>query len=61
MKQLFALLLILPLLLMAVPASAEYQIGDHVEDFTLPDSDDNMVNLYDYADRIVVMAWWSPG
>ncbi len=36
----------------------EYQIGDHVEDFELPDSQGNRVSLYDYADRIVIMPWW---
>lgn len=39
----------------------EYQIGDHVEDFELPDSQGNTVHLYDYSDMIVLLAWWENG
>ena len=45
----------------AGPASAVYQIGDHVNDFTLPDAYGNNVSLYDYQDYIVVLAFWFYG
>jgi len=44
--------------LAASPAGAVYQVGDHVSDFTLPDGQGNMVSLYDYQDRIVLLAFW---
>jgi hypothetical protein len=40
------------------PASAVYQIGEHVSDFTLRNSYNQWVSLYDYSDRIVVLAFW---
>jgi cytochrome oxidase Cu insertion factor (SCO1/SenC/PrrC family) len=40
------------------PAMAVYRVGDHVNDFTLPDTHGNMVSLYDYQDRIVLLAFW---
>ena len=61
MKRLTVLLLIVFLLSFVVPAFAQYTEGDHVEDFQLPDQQGNMVNLYDYQDWIVLIAWWTPG
>ena len=61
MKRLTVLLLIVLLVFLTVPAAAEYQIGDHVEDFELPDSQGNTVHLYDYSDMIVLLAWWENG
>ena len=40
---------------------AEYQIGQHVNNFTLPDAYGNSVSLYDYQDRIVILAFWFTG
>ena len=40
------------------PAIAEYHVGDHVDDFTLPNASGNNVSLYDYQDCIVVLAFW---
>jgi peroxiredoxin len=42
-------------------AQAQYQVGDHIENFTLPDTSGNMVSLYDYIDRLVVLAFWENG
>ena len=42
-------------------ASAQYAVGDTAANFTLPDSGRNMVSLYDYADRIVLIEFWNPG
>ena len=55
--------MILLLLLLSLPmtALAEYLPGEHVNDFTLPDSYGNDVSLYDYSDYIVVMAFWENG
>ena len=49
------------LLCMIGPANAVYQIGDHVNNFTLPNQFNEQVSLYDYQDRIVVMAFWFYG
>jgi len=43
---------------LAGPASALYLVGDHVNDFTLPNAYGNNVSLYNYQDRIVVLAFW---
>jgi hypothetical protein len=40
------------------PASAVYQIGDQVTNFTLRNSYNQWVSLYDYSDRIVLLAFW---
>jgi len=61
MKKLLLLLLVLPILLLSIPAVAQYQVGEHVDDFTLPDHNNRPVNLYDYQDRIVVLGFWSDG
>jgi len=42
----------------AGPAIAEYHVGDPVADFTLPNAYGTNVSLYDYQDRIVVLAFW---
>lgn len=60
MKKLSALVLF-ALLLLIIPSFAEYQVGDHVVDFTLPDTSGNPVSLYDYSDRIVIMPFWEAG
>jgi peroxiredoxin len=41
-------------------ALAEYQYGDHVTNFTLPDTGRNPVSLYDYSDQIVMLFFWEP-
>jgi peroxiredoxin len=43
---------------LAGPASAVYQVGDHVNNFTLPNAYGNNVSLYDYQDRIMVLTFW---
>jgi hypothetical protein len=40
------------------PVSAVYQLGDHVANFTLRNWDNQWVSLYNYNDRIVVLAFW---
>ena len=40
------------------PATAVYQIGEHVNDFTLRNWDNQWMSLYDYSDQIVVLAFW---
>lgn len=52
------------LLLMASPAAAQYQIGDVVQDFTLPDLQGNPASLYSHLGHIVVLNFfttWCPG
>ncbi len=46
------------MLLGAGLASAAYQVGDHIDDFTLNDSDGNPVNLYDYAGKVIFINFW---
>lgn len=60
MKKLLGVL-ILSFALVPAAAFAEYMIGDHVEDFILPDTSGNMVSLYDYSDYIVVIPFWESG
>ena len=43
---------------LAGPASALYLVGDHVNDFTLPNAYGQQVSLYDYQDCIVMMPFW---
>ncbi len=45
-------------LILVSSAFAEYQIGEHVNDFTLPDAYGNPVSLYDYQDQIVILTFW---
>ena len=52
---LFTLLVVIAL---GGTALAQYEVGDTVADFTLPDSAGNMVSLYDYSDRIVFCYFW---
>ena len=53
-----ATVIFLLFLFMVAPAGAVYLVGDHVNDFTLPDAYGNQVSLYDYQDRIVALAFW---
>lgn len=48
----------LALLLSAGLTSAAYQVGDHIDDFTLNDSDGNPVNLYDYEGKVIFINFW---
>jgi len=43
---------------MTGPASALYQVGDHVNDFTLPNAYGQQISLYDYQDCVVMMPFW---
>ena len=60
MKHFLGLLLI-GLLLFPLTTKAEYQVGEHVDDFSLPGSLGDTVSLYDYSDRIVVIPFWESG
>jgi cytochrome oxidase Cu insertion factor (SCO1/SenC/PrrC family) len=60
MKKVVVLLAVVLILCVGM-AFAEYQPGDHVNDFTLSDSSGNMVSLYDYSDEIVVLFFWEDG
>ena len=52
------LLVALGLLLLISIAAAQYQVGDPVSDFTLQDSNGDLVSLYDYSDQIIFLAFW---
>ncbi len=52
---------ILILFMLPLIALAQYEVGDYVDNFTLPDANGNLVNLYDYSDRIVVIPFWETG
>ncbi len=45
----------------ALPAAAQYQYGDPVSDFTLPDAQGNPVSLSDYPGKIVFLVFWENG
>ena len=56
-----AAVIFLLFLFMVAPAGAVYLVGDHVNDFTLPDAYGNQISLYDYQDRIVALVFWFSG
>ncbi|KPL06949.1 hypothetical protein AMJ86_06480 [bacterium SM23_57] len=56
-----AAVIFLLFLFMVTPAGAVYLVGDHVNDFTLPDAYGNQVSLYDYQDRVVALVFWFSG
>ena len=56
-----ALLAVLALMLAAGHASAAYQVGDSISDFTLYDADGNAVSLYDYQGKVVFINFWGSG
>ncbi len=63
MKALLSTIVLICLLafpVMSQPGGNGYQIGDWVEDFTLPDNQGNDVSLSDYLHRIRFLALWSP-
>ena len=35
-----------------------YQVGDHINDFSLFDSDGNQVNLYDFNGKVIFINFW---
>lgn len=45
----------------AVPAQAQYVVGDTVADFTLNDSNGTPVSLYDYQGQVVWIDLWRFG
>ena len=49
------------LVLLGGAAQAVYQVGDHVDDFTLTDAFGNQVSLYDYANQVIFIDFWTPG
>lgn len=51
----------LVLLLAAGSASAAYQVGDSIADFTLNDSDGQPVNLSDFSGKVVFINFWGSG
>jgi len=60
MKSIYPILVII-LLFIPLTLFAEYQVGDHVEDFTLIDATGTEVSLYDFSDRVVVIPFWEAG
>ena len=51
------------LALMPLTAMGTYELGDTVEDFTLPDLDGNPVSLYDFQGDVILLnffATWCP-
>ncbi len=61
MKTIIFALLMICLLLAPAYAQPPYFVGDHVDDFTLLDSDGNPVSLSDFPNRIIMMAFWETG
>lgn len=52
-------MLLLPLFM--APAYAAYQVGDRVAEFELNDAYGNLVKFSDFAGRVVVLNFWTPG
>ena len=57
----FLILTLTLLLIISFSAFAQYEVGEYVEDFQLPDQNGNPVNLYDYQDYIVILPFWEDG
>ena len=55
----FIFLAVLLLIFCFGTAFGRYQVGETVENFTLPDSAGNLVSLSDYSDRIVAIYFWA--
>ncbi len=49
------------LLLASQVVLGQYQVGDPVDDFTLPDSRGNPISLSDYPNQIVFLTFWEAG
>jgi hypothetical protein len=47
--------------IVAVPAQAQYQVGDSVTDFTLNDAFGTPVSLFDYQGQVVWLDFWRFG
>ncbi|MBC8204911.1 MAG: hypothetical protein H8E87_05305 [FCB group bacterium] len=62
MKQ-FSTLFLLSLMLYTVPSvfaqPQPYEVGEHVDNFTLIEAYGDTISLYDYSDRIVCMPFWN--
>lgn len=52
-------LAILAVILTGGLASAAYQVGDSIADFTLTDTDGNPVSLYDYNGKVIFLNFWT--
>lgn len=46
-------------LLIAGTAFGAYQVGDHINDFTLLDADGNSVSLYDFHGKVIFINFWA--
>jgi hypothetical protein len=52
----------LSLLLLVAPAVlGQYQVGDPVDGFTLPDGQGNPVSMSDYPNQIIFLTFWESG
>lgn len=51
----------LSVILTAGLASATYQVGDEIGDFTLNDSEGNSVSLSDFDGKVVFIFFWESG
>ncbi|MBL7074255.1 redoxin domain-containing protein [candidate division KSB1 bacterium] len=60
MRKNYFLVLVLALVIASVGnVFAQYQVGDHVDDFTLPDVNGGTVSLYDYSDQLVLLNFFA--
>jgi hypothetical protein len=54
--------LVLFMLMIALPGvRAVYQVGQHVGDFSLPDSQGTLHSLSDYSGQVVWINFWTSG
>ncbi|MBN2056468.1 hypothetical protein JW905_16205 [bacterium] len=51
---------LLGLYLLMGRAQAVYQVGDHINDFTLFDADGKQVSLFDYQNLVIAITFWTP-
>jgi hypothetical protein len=56
----FRTLSLLCVILLTIHASFAYEIGDVVDDFTLPSLDGDTISLSDYSGQVVLINFWAP-
>ena len=58
MKKLIVIILLVLISSLGIAYAQQYNVGDIVSDFTLPEAFGGQVSLSDYYDRIVILFYW---
>ncbi|MBN2056470.1 redoxin domain-containing protein [bacterium] len=55
------LVFVMTVTIVAGAGLAAYQVGDHINDFSLLDASGNQVSLYDFQNRVIFLDFWTDG